>query len=286
MVPMTSAQSIRHIPIAPLNRYIECFWWSRRDEPLERCEHMLPSGSAQLVFALHDVPVACWPNSRLVAPVRWSGSVVHGPQSRYYIAGAKPRGTVVGVSFRPGAAGALLGVPLSELLDRHITLDALWGQRARDLHEQLSAATDGTSAFRILERSLSARVDRPLLMHPAVAQVLASWSLGTTGPVRIADIERDSGFSAKHFISLFRAAVGLAPKHYYRIRRFNAVLSHISATNGRLAYVAACTGYSDQAHMTREFREFAGVAPSQYRPSSPTSALHHRTSVPDEILIR
>jgi AraC-like DNA-binding protein len=279
---MNPMQLIHYRLAPPLDRYIECFWWSRREEPLECCEHMLPSGGAQLLFALHDAPITCWPNSSLAAPIQWSGSIVHGPQSRYYIAGRKPRGTVAGVSFRPGAAGAVLGVGLTELADRHVTLDALWGRRGRELHELLLAAADPAALFRILDLSLSARIQRPLLMHPAVAHALASRAPGAPWRVRVADIERDAGYSPKHFIALFRAAVGLTPKHYYRIQRFNAALRHIASGAGAgLADVAAFLGYSDQAHLTREFREFAGVAPTQYRLGGPGSPLHHRTSLRD-----
>jgi len=85
---------------------------------------MLPGGSAQLVFALHKMPMVCRPGPSSMDSVHWSRGVVHGPQWNYYIAGPKPGGAVAGVSFRPGAAGAILGVPITELTDRHITLEA------------------------------------------------------------------------------------------------------------------------------------------------------------------
>ena len=45
-------QLIRYHPAPPLPRYIECFWWSHRDESQRHSEHMLPSGGAQMVFAV------------------------------------------------------------------------------------------------------------------------------------------------------------------------------------------------------------------------------------------
>src|ERR1700677_761623 len=132
-------QMSRHRPAPPLDRYIECFWWSHRDEPQDDSEHMLPSGGAQLLFALHETPILC---RRAADSIAWSGSIVHGPQSSYYLAGPKPRGSVVGVSFRPGAAGAVLGASMVELADRHIALDAIWGSRGVDLHQRLKSAAD------------------------------------------------------------------------------------------------------------------------------------------------
>jgi AraC-like DNA-binding protein len=270
-------QMSRYRPAPPLDRYIECFWWSHRDEPLDDSEHMLPSGGAQLLFALHETPILCRPSSAEVSSA-WSGSVVHGPQSSYYVAGPKPKGGTVGVSFRPGAAGSVLGASMAELADRHVALEAIWGSRGVDLQHRLMSAADPKAMFRILEQSLSARIHRPLLIHPAVAHALAPRPADGS-PARVAEVQRASGYSARHFISLFRSAVGVNPKQYYRIRRFNSVVRSMAAGDRPcLCDVAAAAGYSDQAHLTREFREFAGVAPTQYRPGGVDRPLHHRVA--------
>jgi AraC-like DNA-binding protein len=271
-------QLIRYRPVPPLDRYVECFWWSHRDEPQDHSEHMLPSGGAQLLFALHETPILCRPSAagNLIA---WSGSIVHGPQSSYYVTGPKPKGSCVGVSFRPGAAGAVLGASMEELADRHVSLDAIWGTRGVDLHDRLLSAAEPKDVFRILEQSLSAQIHRPLLIHPAVAHALTSRPANVLWLARVSDVQRASGYSPRHFIALFRSAVGLNPKHYYRIRRFNfAVRSMVAGDGQGFGDIAAGAGYSDQAHLSREFREFAGVAPTKYRPSGVDRPLHHRAA--------
>jgi AraC-like DNA-binding protein len=268
---------IRYLPSAPLDRYVDCFWWSQRDRPEVFGEHMLPSGCVQMIVALHDLPILCVPSSSSGDPLAWSGGIVHGPQWTYYRSGPKPAGTTVGVSFRPGAAGDILGLPVSDLTDRHVSADALWGARARALREQLLAAQSPSAAFGVLEAELSARLRHPLLIHPAVAQALACRP-GGWGYSRVGEIQRQAGYSPRHFVALFRAAVGLTPKHYYRVKRFTTALQGLANCNTRgLADLAAAVGYSDQAHLTREFREFSGVTPTQYRPRDPNSILHHRT---------
>jgi AraC-like DNA-binding protein len=267
---------IRYRPHAPLDRYVECFWWSQRDRAEVFGEHMLPSGSVQLIFALHDAPILCIPSSSSQNSLAWSESIVHGPQWTYYKSGPKPTGATLGVSFRPGAAGNILGLPTMELTDRHVPADALWGARAGELREKLLAAPGPSTAFRVMEAELSARLRGPLLMHPAIAQALALRA-GGWGSSRVADIQRQTGYSPRHFIALFRAAVGLTPKHYYRVKRFTSALQELAGGNAKgLADLADSAGYSDQAHLTREFREFSGVTPSQYRPRDSISILHHR----------
>ena len=94
---------------------------------------------------------------------------------------------------------------------------------------------------------------------------------------RVAEIQRAAGYSPRHFIALFRAAVGLTPKHYYRVKRFTNVVRRLAEGKVEsLADLSAEAGYSDQAHLTREFREFSGVSPTRYRPRGAASILHHR----------
>jgi AraC-like DNA-binding protein len=269
-------QLIRHRPGAPLDSCVECLWWSQRDTPERHGEHMLPSGGAQMVFALHESPILCSPAAPTPDFQAWSRGIVHGPQWSYYKTGPKPAGATAGVSFRAGAAGAILGVPVAELTGRHVSIEALWGARGLRLREALLEAQGPAAVFRVLERELSARLARPLLIHPAVARALAGpstlWS-----SARVADIQRAAGYSPKHFIALFRQAVGLTPKHYYRVKRFRSVLRLLAdGGGGSLADLSATAGYSDQAHLTREFREFAGITPTRYRPRDAAAILHHR----------
>lgn len=262
---------IRYCPAPPLEAAVDCIWLSRRAGYSAEREHMLPSGRAQLVITLHELPIHWAEPGAGTHWHAWTRGVVHGPQSRYYMAGPKPAGIVLGASFRPGMAAAILGASLTELRDRHVSIEELWGYRGLELHERLAAIHDPHAICRALEAELTARIERPLLIHPAVAYALRP------GLRRVDEIQRHSGYSPRRFIELFHSAVGLTPKHYYRVQRFSSALARMAQGHGeaRLADVALDAGYADQAHFSREFRELAGVAPSTYRPRAPDSEHHH-----------
>ena len=108
-------------------------------------------------------------------------------------------------------------------------------------------------------------------LHPAVAYALEQFT--TTSNVR--EVVEQSGYSHRRFIELFRRTVGLTPKRYCRVLRFQQVLASVAA-DGSPAFIdlALAAGYSDQAHFNREFQEFSGVTPTEYRQLSPSSVQH------------
>ncbi len=259
-------------------------WWSHREVPQVGCEHMLPSASAQMIFALHDEAYSWRAHASDENLAVWTRGMVHGPQWGYFVSGSKPRGAVAGISFRVGAASALLGLSASELAGRRVPIDAIWGSDAESIRQRLLELNEPMAILLALEQELRARLTRPFLVHPAIVPALADPIQGW-GLTRIANVQRRSGYSPKHFIALFRGAVGMTPKHYYRVQRFTAALKILAdeprtqmAARANLAELAAAVGYADQSHMTREFNAFAGVTPAEYRPRSKGSVLHHLNS--------
>ncbi|HZH02691.1 MAG TPA: helix-turn-helix domain-containing protein [Myxococcaceae bacterium] len=91
-----------------------------------------------------------------------------------------------------------------------------------------------------------------------------------------------SGYSHRRFIILFERAVGLTPKRYCRLQRFQAALVAARRSKADLPWieVALAAGYSDQAHLVRDFREFAGIPPSLYRALAPARANHVPVRLP------
>lgn len=270
-------QLLRHRPAPPLDRFIDCFWWTQRDARQAHPEHALPSGRPQLVFTLSEQRIVCVPG-KADEPLVWTGSMLHGPQSRYYVNGPKPCGAVAGVSFRTGGVGPVLGVRAAELADCHTGLDALWGYRARLLHEQLMAAPNPRTIFRILEQGLGEHLRLALSMHPAVEHaVMGGSDLQALELVAETRARADyGGYSPRHFIALFREAVGMTPSHYLRIQRLSGSLRILAQqAHPALADIAAEMGYYDQSHFTRECRALGGITPGRYRALAPGSPLHH-----------
>lgn len=255
-----------HRPGPPLDRFVECFWHNDGDPARHRRERLLPNGSFALLFNLSGAPLRRFDHDSDGIGQALSGAAICGVQTGYAVRDTSQPRTVLGVHFRPGGAAPLLGLPASLLTDRFAALDDLWGARARELHERLMDATTPEARFGLIEGALLERLERLRAHHPAVSYALRQLS-ASPALARIATVREETGYGAKRFITLFRESVGVAPKMFCRVRRFQSVIEQLAhGTRVEWAQIAADSGYADQPHLNREFRAFAGMTPTQYRP--------------------
>ena len=93
-------------------------------------------------------------------------------------------------------------------------------------------------------------------------------------------LAQEVGWSRRHLVTRFRQQVGLPPKTIARVVRFEGLLRRVAGTGGAAwSRIAAECGYYDQAHMNRDFREFAGTTPTEYLARLPERAAQEVTSV-------
>jgi AraC-like DNA-binding protein len=188
---------------------------------------------------------------------------VAGPHSEHWILDTASSISVIGVHFRPGGAFPFFDFPAGELLNVRVSLEALWGARSQFLVEQVLAACTPDDKFDVLERELLGTA-RTLRRHRAVSFALEALSdRARARPV--AEVTDAIGMSQRRFLDRFRNEVGMTPKLFARVQRFQAVIEAVHALHEvDWADIAAQCGYFDQAHFIHDFRAFSGFTPSAY----------------------
>ena len=131
----------------------------------------------------------------------------------------------MGVHFRPGGAFPFFGLPMSELVDTHVELETLWGRTGGELRERLRNATRPIDKFRVLEAMLVTRLRRLSIQGDVVQYALDA--LSRSGATTVHDVTQRVGLSHRRFIQVFKAQVGLTPKLFYRVQRFQRILAHV-----------------------------------------------------------
>jgi len=272
-----------------LRPFVRLMWASSPDgTPVEQPgarEHVLPTGGMHLVFRLSGPSLRLFHDGADVRGFTVGYAMVGGTRSAFFVRDVSVTTRSVGVMLQPGAARALLGAPEDALAERHTPLEALWGADANFALEQLHGTDSLPRQLAIVVALLEARLASSSAMHglhPAVAQALARMSGASANDDdgqagAIGQLVKQSGYSHRRFIALFRGMTGLAPKQYARMLRFDHVLGQFAIQPVRpWVELALEAGYSDQAHFNRDFLAIAGMSPQAYRRAAPVSSRHVR----------
>ncbi|HWM03207.1 MAG TPA: helix-turn-helix domain-containing protein, partial [Actinophytocola sp.] len=167
----------------------------------------------------------------------------------------------VDLKLTPLGAYTLLGVPMDELAGRVVDLADLLGRDGLRLTERLADTPGWAARFAVLDEFLLDRAERGPTPAPEVGLV---WRrlVETGGNEPIGALANEVGWSRRHLVTRFRQQVGLPPKTVARVIRFEGMLRRLGTAGAtEWTRIAADCGYYDQAHMNRDFREFAGTTP-------------------------
>ena len=216
-------------PPAWARQAIACFWVRRGDGDPVR---VLPDACTDIVWRAGGEAVVAGPDTRA-----WESSTQAGQLT-------------VGVRLLPGAGGAALGVPLTELRDSRVPVQALGFDDLGDLD-----ALEAPAALARLTLRLVADAPPDPAVRAAVPRLLDPSQ-------RVDELADWLGFSERQLRRRFLAAVGYGPKTLQRVMRLRRFLAGAGGREG-LAAAAISAGYADQAHLARECRALAGLTPGQ-----------------------
>ena len=250
-------------PPAALSHVIRCVWLLR-GRAGAAAEPVVPDGRAEIIIHVGE------PFSQVEGGVarRQAALLVSGQLTRPLHLAPSREPDVIGIRFRTAAARALLRADLHELADRVMPLGEVRPRLAAALEDAARRAGDPASRA----RAVASVIGRAIRNVPAPAMARAV-ALLDRSPVPVAEVAQALGLTRRTLERRFLAEVGLPPRTLWGVLRFRRAFRTLSrAPAGSWARVAAECGYYDQAHMTREFKRFAGAPPSAFFTAAPTLA--------------
>ena len=262
-------------PPPDLAGIVESFWISRGLVTFFQ-EKILPQNNVELMFNLcgpFGVPNRR-PSNRLFKRAWISGmqrewltvTPEYDPSEPSYL---------ISVRMPPLGAYRVLGMPLGHVAEDVLELDEILGNEVNALHQRLGETPDPAVQFDVLCEFTRKRVAASRVRLRADTKIAVEMLARTAGGApAIEEICKHVSVSRKHLRDLFDTHIGLSPKVYARMLRFRRVVDLVQA--GRVSHwsrVALSCGYYDQAHFNRDFREFAGMSPSEFAASGSKDGL-------------
>lgn len=245
-------------PQAPLNRFVECFWTleAESSSPSNPPERILPDGCTELIlnfgerFSQHEgVSQSLQPKHFLVGQM--TGPILISPTGLVEL---------VGIRFHPGGTLPFFRVPMQELTDKVTELGSLSSSVEKELLDRTTDLLAMEQRVEAIESVLTGYVIR--CKHDSWLVALSARVVKSGGLVSIDQLASDAGISGRQLERRFLREVGIGPKLLSRILRFQQVFRAVERCDGAWAPVAVECGYYDQAHLIRDFNQFAQQTPA------------------------
>ena len=256
-----------HKPAFPLNEFVENLVYYHGLTALHNLDRFLPDGNTEIILDLTENPQYIYDNETLQEIQICRHAWVSGVRTKPITIPSGKGSRMLIVAFKKGRAYPFYPFPVSELSDTVAEAGLAFGRNFHDLREQLLAARSLERMFQLVESFLLLQAGEKLRGDTSTRCIEYAVSSMIHKPTarRLSQLSSEIGYSQKHFIDLFRRHVGVSPKQYLRIIRFQKAIETIE-NNQRVRWrdIAVESGYFDQAHFIHDFKQFSGFTPNEY----------------------
>ncbi len=252
-------ENFRIIESSPiLKPYVHHYWSLRAETGNPTGDRVIPTGSINLIF--HRANSLKSTTNGLLQPKAF----VSGLSINYSDVVSMGTLNMLVVVFRPMGIAPFLATPLNEFRNMNVPVYDIGDAGLKELADRVLDEASDEKAVAHIEKFLIARLPQlENYNYPRINAVLHE--INKNSIINVSNAARIACLSPKQFKRVFSAQVGIRPKDFMRIVRFQRALYLLQTDPGiTFAQLAAGTGYFDQAHMIREFREFSGYTPVEY----------------------
>jgi AraC-like DNA-binding protein len=262
-------KSLAAKPRSPaLAAFVKSFHYHETNFPFA-LERIVPNGQAHLMVNLAEDEFRIYDAARTERMDRHSGAVLAGPHARPTVIDTREQRWLAAVEFRSGGAGRFFSMPMTEVCNRIVQLENLWGRDGELLRDRLLDAPTPAAKFRVLEEVLLEHLAAEF--DPAIRYAIAALKAGAP----VSQVASRLGLLPRTLARRFSNQVGITPKRFARVHRLQRVLRAVRrSSEPDWCALAAEHGYTDQAHLIHDFRDLAGITPLGYKPQSPQRNNH------------
>lgn len=268
-------------PRPPLDRFVEHVTFFSGYMPAHQREKLIPDGAIQIIVDMSERKKRLYESDYSPGGRDFRRAWISGMQLKPIIIEAQKQASLLIIRFRPGGAMPFLGLAAEGLNGIVEALDVVIGRAASLLRDRVLEAQSADGKMAAVEGWLMDQAGGVLEVDPLVAWL--DQRLRHPVGLRVKDLAEEAGYSERQLRNIFHRRIGLGPKRYIRVRRFQSVLAYLVACDVAVrdfsadmalegaalpradwAGIAAQFGYADQSHLNMDFQQFVAIAPQTY----------------------
>lgn len=253
-----------HIPKAPLSQFVENIVYYSGYNPLHSKERLLPDGSIEMVIDLDESAKHVYDNEDYNKKTAYRKGWISGIKKEFITIESGQNSSMMVVRFRDGRALPFFDFPMIEMSHKVIEMEDIWHGQFDSIRNEIIAAHAPEERIAVLEKHLLQIGRNRFEINPCIDYAVNHLKNSSNGAT-IRSLSDKIGYSHKHFVHLFEKHVGISPKIFSRICKFQCALQMLEKNQPvNWVQVAHDCGYYDQAHFINEFKRFSGINPSAY----------------------
>lgn len=249
--------------ITSLQPFVKLIWSMESDLPSveEGPMRILPDCCVEIVFHYKDAYTSTFSDGSQQLQSR--SFVVTQMKSFMEI---QSTGTTGFISIRFSATGAYLffGIPMKDIAGSSTDLTNAWGPIAHEIEDRIQNCHSNTERVSVIQHYLYIQATKSYTLNKTISFCLNEIAR-TNGQLPMSNLAKTAGVSNRQLLRQFDQYVGMSPKEFARIVKFNGALQYMAGnSSASMIHTAHTCGYYDQAHFIRDFKEYAGLTPTEY----------------------
>ncbi len=250
-------------PNSNLESLISCYW--TLEVPVEsdtKKQRIIPDGTIEMAFILgDDIKRYTSDNEFIIQP---RAMVLGHTIDPFYI---EPTGFVntFAIRFYPYGFANFVNTPIKNLANKETPIKLLFGEKtANQLEKKIIEANNTDKRIEIIENFLSDKLNEKTTIDNIV-KITVDSLLATNGSASISAILKEDLSKRRQLERNFKKQIGVSPKQLGKVIRLQAALKLLLNKNTEnLTDIAYQSKYFDQAHFTKDFKEFTGINPKEF----------------------
>jgi len=249
-------------PSPELKQFVKCFWTledKRAQEPVR--QRVVPDGCMEMIFHYADVYKQYFEDGSSVIQPR---SFIFGQITKYIEICPTGISGIVAARFLPEGLTPFLTVPVSALENKAVSLVDLFGEKGKNLEDNVIAATDNRQRISLIEEFLIALLADPQTID-SVTKACVETIYQSRGRIDMLQLADKMNINRRNMERKFTSTIGMSPKQLSKVVRLQTTLRMLEQKKfTSLTSLAYENGYYDQAHFIKDFKEFTGMSPKSF----------------------